>query len=104
MNEKITPGPWGIDPFVAQVNEIATGEPICQMLWPTNKRSEMETRANAELIAMVPELIQKVKLYSAQVAIWRHNLEVLLEELDNSDIDDIEEYIRGMLTVCPKNP
>lgn len=99
-----TPGPWGIDPFVAQVNEIKTGEPICKLLWPTDKRSEEETRRNAELIAEAPQLAKDLERYQAQVGIWRMNLEDLVKWSEKMSHEEIVDYVRGMLTPVPLEP
>lgn len=46
-----TRAPWGpVDPMKAWVLVPDRDAPICAMLWPTEMRSEEETRANAELI------------------------------------------------------
>lgn len=50
-----TPGPWIVNPFCAQVDSHAVDEdgdpiPVCQLLWPTDLRSEAETMANAAFI------------------------------------------------------
>ena len=55
MNE-FTKGPWAVNPVVAQVDALPSMLPVCQMLWPTDERSEDETEANAQLIAAAPEL------------------------------------------------
>jgi hypothetical protein len=51
---KYTKGPWQVHQIKAQVCE-ASGSPICGLLWPTDERSEDETRANALLIAAAPD-------------------------------------------------
>lgn len=58
-----TPGPWIVNPFSARVDCAALDEwgdplPICELLWPTDYRSEDETQANARLIAAAPELLE----------------------------------------------
>ncbi len=60
-----TPGPWEVNPVTAQVDGITNGEPlaICQLLWPTDERSEAETEANAHLIAAAPELYEALKAF-----------------------------------------
>lgn len=54
--ERATPGPWGMNPLFAAVDAFCTGAPlaVCQLLWPTEERSEDETQANAQLIAHAP--------------------------------------------------
>src|SRR5690606_27053070 len=49
--EEATPGPWGVNPWRAVVDEMGTLTPICGMLWPTELRTEEQTRANAQHIA-----------------------------------------------------
>lgn len=53
---KHTPGPWLVNPALAQVDAPIDGAPVCQLLWPTELRSEKETSANARLIAAAPDL------------------------------------------------
>lgn len=57
MNTKHTPAPWSVDPHTAHVNEISTGLPLVAMQWPSDDRSEEETKANANLIAAAPDLL-----------------------------------------------
>lgn len=56
---KHTPMPWAVNPAKAQVDAFAGGTPlpVCQLLWPTDERSEAETEANARLIAAAPDLL-----------------------------------------------
>src|SRR5690606_27092847 len=49
--EAATPGPWGVNPWRAVVDEMETLTPICGMLWPTELRTEEQTLANAQHIA-----------------------------------------------------
>ena len=61
MSAGFTPGPWVVNPFVAQVDCGTISQkggllPVCQMLWPTGERTEAETEANARLITAAPEL------------------------------------------------
>lgn len=58
LDEKATEGPWAVNPLFAQVDACAAGTqarktlaPVCQMLWPTDVRTEEETEANSALIA-----------------------------------------------------
>jgi hypothetical protein len=61
---KHTPGPWAVNPMNAQVDEFG-GQgmplPVCHMLWPTDKRKEAETMANARLIAAAPDLLEALE-------------------------------------------
>lgn len=60
---KWTKGPWAVNPLNAQVD--AFGEDgavaVCALLWPTDRRSEAETEANAHLIATGPDLYRALK-------------------------------------------
>jgi hypothetical protein len=60
MSAAHTPGPWAVNPFVAQVDAFDSGEPlpVCQLLWPTDQRTEDQTFANGNLIAAAPELYE----------------------------------------------
>src|SRR5690606_2245217 len=49
--EAATPGPWGVNPWQAVVDEMEALTPICAMLWPTELRTEEQTLANAQHIA-----------------------------------------------------
>lgn len=67
LHEAATPGPWEVNPFLAQIDAFAGGEPlpVCRMLWPTEERTEAETLANTELIALtrnaLPALLEVAK-------------------------------------------
>lgn len=57
---QFTPGPWIVNPFVAQIDCEKISDkggllPVCQMLWPTDERTEAETEATAHLIAAAPD-------------------------------------------------
>lgn len=56
---KGTPGPWAVNPVSAQVDAMPSLLPVCQLLWPTDQRSEAETEANARLIAAAPDLLDQ---------------------------------------------
>lgn len=60
---KFTDGPWLVHPVKARVDAMANGKvmPICELLWPTDLRSEEETLANAELIAAAPKMIKALQ-------------------------------------------
>lgn len=63
QKHRYTPGPWEVNPFVARVDCIEPSKlggllPVCQMLHPTDERSEYQTEANARLIAAAPELLE----------------------------------------------
>lgn len=56
--EAHTPGPWRVNAGFARVEVPDRDAPICELLWPTELRSEDETRANARLIAAAPDLLE----------------------------------------------
>lgn len=62
MKAKHTPGPWAANPIVTQVDAMSDMLPICQLLWPTDQRSEEETEANARLIAAAPDLLHALQM------------------------------------------
>jgi hypothetical protein len=60
MGAQFTSGPWAVNPFRARVDcgtesKIGGLLPVCEMLWPTDERTEAETKANAHLIAAAPD-------------------------------------------------
>lgn len=59
MSGQHTPGPWAVHPVSARVDAFSGGTPlpVCELLWPTDERSEAETEANAHLIAAAPEML-----------------------------------------------
>jgi hypothetical protein len=63
MERKFTAGPWAVNPFVAQVDAFGSDGPlaVCQLLWPTDERSEAETEANGHLISAAPDLYEALK-------------------------------------------
>lgn len=58
MKSKFTAAPWAVHPINAQVDALPSCTPVCQLLWPTDLRSEDETEANAHLIAAAPALYE----------------------------------------------
>lgn len=56
-----TPGPWLVSPFCARVEVPDADAPICELLWPTDLRSEEETYDNAALIASAPALLEALQ-------------------------------------------
>lgn len=52
-----------MNPVTARVDAFNAGQalPVCQLLWPTDKRTEGETEANAHLIAAAPDLLEALK-------------------------------------------
>lgn len=77
---KFTDGPWIVHPMVARVDCQKLSEkggllPVCQMLWPTDERSEDETEANAHLIASAPDLyeaLQQIVSMQPRTDVQRH--------------------------------
>lgn len=59
MGAQHTPGPWAVNPAFARVDALGANSPVpvCQLLWPTDLRSEEETEANARIIAGSPDLL-----------------------------------------------
>jgi hypothetical protein len=57
-----TPEPWAVNPLRAHVDAFDTGVPIpvCQLLWPTEDRSEAETEANGHRIVSCVNALQGV--------------------------------------------
>ncbi|NNM75011.1 hypothetical protein [Enterovirga aerilata] len=84
---KHTPKPWAINPMVVQIDAM-NGDgyivPVCQMLWPTDERSEAETYANARLIAAAPDLLDALKDIVASYESYR------AAEGDDDTSDSIE--------------
>jgi hypothetical protein len=60
---KHTPGPWAVHPVRARVDAFNSGDalPVCELLWPTDERTEEETEANAALIAAAPDLLEALQ-------------------------------------------
>jgi hypothetical protein len=60
---KHTPGPWAVHPVRARVDAFNSGDalPVCELLWPTDERTEEETEANAALIAAAPDLLEALR-------------------------------------------
>jgi hypothetical protein len=62
-----TQGEWAVNPTLAQIDAFESSPaPVCQMLWPTELRSEAQTFANAAYIAaaqpsVVLELIERIR-------------------------------------------
>lgn len=71
---KFTPGPWAVNPFKATVDECDDRGPlpICAMLWPTDRRSEAETEANACLIAASTDMYDALQ-DALKVAEFEHH-------------------------------
>ncbi len=55
-----TPGTWMLNRVKARV-DAPCGLPVCKLLWPTSKRTEVETKANGLLIETAPELLKAGK-------------------------------------------
>ena len=64
---KWTPGPWAMNPAEATVDAFNPHLPVCQLLWPTDQRSEEETKANATLIAAAPAIVEALEELVRQI-------------------------------------
>lgn len=87
-----TKGPWAVNPYCAQVDCTQMDEdgdlfPVCQMLWPTELRSERETEANAHLIAAAPDLLEALERILRYQESGGHD----------GDCEDVEEYARAAI-------
>ena len=62
MMDGVTEGPWAVHPVHARVDAFVNGVavPVCQMLWPTDARTEEETEANARFIAASPAIVRQL--------------------------------------------
>jgi len=60
MSAQHTPGPWSVNPKAALI-DAPDGESICLLRWPTTVRTEVETKANATLIAAAPDLLEALE-------------------------------------------
>lgn len=77
---KSTPGPWAVNPYNARVDcavesKIGGLLPVCQLLWPTDERSEAETEANARLIAAAPVLLEQHESANVDLYLLRRAIE-----------------------------
>lgn len=63
MSAQHTPGPWAVHPVSARVDAFSGGTPlpVCELLWPTDDRSEGETEANAHLITAAPDMLDALE-------------------------------------------
>lgn len=85
-----TPSPWAVNPLNAQVD--AFDGAVCQLLWPTELRSEAETEANARLIAAAPDLLEALRQMVQAFDITSDHfeeVEVDGEMIDPSDLLDL---------------
>ena len=80
-----TPGPWAVNPVRAQVDALDPRHgpvPVCRLLWPTERRTEEETEANARLIAAAPDMAQEIEALRAELAEARRDAESLREKAE----------------------
>lgn len=80
-----TPGEWVVDEKTAHVNELKTGFHLLALQWPTTKRSEEETMANARLIAGSPSLYDFVLSRAEQGDAEALNLLISLNLCDHAE-------------------
>ena len=92
---KHTPGPWAVNPFAAQVDAFNEngGATVCELLWPTEVRSEAETEANARLIAAAPDLLAALKALRRYITIRYSEFGEVLNEGAVTDLATIDAAI-----------
>lgn len=71
---RFTPSPWAVNPLRAQVDAMPSLLPVCQLLWPTDERTEAETEANAHLIKASPDLYEALESLLSDVVLATDDL------------------------------
>ena len=76
LDRGMTGGEWAVNPFAALVDSSeldgnADPIPVCQMLWPTDLRSEAATEANARWISLTGSEENRAKIIAALVEVER---------------------------------
>lgn len=89
-----------VDPIVAQVIELPSHIPICQMLWPTDERTEKETFANAEFIADAFTVFHETGLTSREILAQRDELLKTLAQCDPGEEWELPETLHGGSVAC----
>lgn len=90
-----TKGSWIVNSKSAKVNEFRTGLSICTLLWPTDKRTEEETEANADLIAAAPEMATWIIKATNLLKRLRENYPLGSNPATFDEIDEILQEIEG---------
>lgn len=67
-----TTGLWLVDPVNARVLLGGRDAPICELIWPTEIRSEAETFANGRLIEAAPDLFEALAQFEPHFEIFAH--------------------------------
>jgi hypothetical protein len=85
MSAQHTPGPWTVNKTAALIN-APDSESICLLRWPTTVRTEVETKANATLIAAAPDLLDALETLNLVIGLTpiKGNLEALQEACDHA--------------------
>jgi hypothetical protein len=107
LAQAATPGTWAANPVFAQIDSLPSGVPVCQLLWPTELRSEDETLANGDFIvaanpSAILGLIETIEQLRSQNAAQQKRVEEL-ESLAFAIADDAtydSEYDGRMYTYC----
>lgn len=98
--DRATPGPWAVHPVKATVDGFDTGEPlpVCAMLWPTDKRTEEQTEANADLCAAAPQMAALIKRMVPYLQEYWQSIAQGLDVLKDGNparLGDIEAIIKA---------
>jgi hypothetical protein len=96
LAQAATPGPWAANPVFAQIDALPSGVPVCQLLWPTELRSEDETIANGDFIvaanpSAILGLIETIEQLRAQNATQQKRVE------------ELEAALRGLMQACEQS-
>jgi hypothetical protein len=94
-----------VDPIGAQVIELPSHFPICQMLWPTDERTEKETFANAEFIADAFTVFHETGLTTRQILEQRDEIARLAATYiaEVQDFSCLSEKLRDLIVIAKTN-